>query len=129
MVAIIVISIFTTIAMSSYRRQLRRAQRNEAMQALLRAQTVQEIHFLQSNAYTSDLVATPPAGLGLMNITARGNYRIAFSASTTTTYRFTATAIGRQRYDDSCAIFAIDQSGTREAQDKNGEDTREVCWR
>jgi type IV pilus assembly protein PilE len=129
MTVVIVIAILAAIGLPSYRRYVMRAQRNEAMRALLRVQTAQEKHFLQHNVFATDLTGTPPEGLGMPELTESGYYRLAFSAATTTTYRATATAIAGQRDDESCAVFAIDHGGVREAQDRGGADHREQCWR
>jgi type IV pilus assembly protein PilE len=129
MVVVTVVAILAAIAVPSYRRYVLRAQRNEATRALLRVQTAQEKYFLQNNRYSADLGGAPPGGLGLAVTTESGTYRLEFSASATTTYRAVATAIAGQRDDADCAIFAIDQGGVREAQDRSGANTREQCWR
>ena len=66
---IVVIGILASIAVPSYRNYLIRAQRTEATTALLNLQAAQEKFYLQNNAYTDQVAAAPPAGLGLMATT------------------------------------------------------------
>jgi type IV pilus assembly protein PilE len=70
MIVVIVVAILGTVAVSSYRSYLIRANRTEARMALLRVQAAQEKFFLQNNRYASnsELATAPPSGLGTIRI-------------------------------------------------------------
>jgi prepilin-type N-terminal cleavage/methylation domain-containing protein len=59
MIVVIVVAILGTVAVSSYRSYLIRANRTEARMALLRVQAAQEKFFLQNNRYASNSERDP----------------------------------------------------------------------
>lgn len=126
---IVVLGILASIAVPSYRNYLLRAQRTEATTALLNLQAAQEKFYLQNNAYTDQVAAAPPAGLGLMATTERGFYDIAVTL-TNVDQGYTATAdpvAGAGQADDTrCTQFSITDTGTRGATGPGG---RDYCWR
>ena len=67
LIVIVVIGILAAIAVPSYRNYVLRAQRTDAMSALLRVAAAQEKFYLQNNTYADDdaLADDPPAGLGI----------------------------------------------------------------
>lgn len=116
------VAILSTIAVASYRRYTLRANRTEATTALLRIQAAEEKFFLQNNAYTANLTAAPPAGLGFPGTTLNGYYNLTLVA-TDNTYTATATAAGGQASDTSCPIFTVDDQGVR-----GPAATAATCW-
>ena len=129
LVVMVVIGILGSIAMSSYRNYVMRANRTEARMTLLAIQTAQEKWFVQNSQYAPDiatLVAPPPAGLGIAldasGLTPGGNYTISFTAATATTYTVQAAATGAQVDDTNCPTLAIDQNATRTP-------AASTCWR
>jgi type IV pilus assembly protein PilE len=134
MIVIGVVAILSTIAVSSYRTYVRRANRTEARLILLAVQVAQEKFFLQNNAYAQDMAtvtaaptATPPGlgvGLGAGNVTNGGHYVISFAAATANTYTIQADATGNQTADTAaCLKFTINEQGVRTPADSTG------CWR
>lgn len=132
MIVIVVLSILSSIAVSSYRRYMLRANRTEATTTLLRIQVAQEKYFLNNNAYATTMTqvkAAPPAGLGIgltaSDKTQNGYYTLSFEGTpTTTAYVIKAVATGTQTQDDSaCTTLSIDQSGARNPPESSG------CWR
>jgi type IV pilus assembly protein PilE len=121
MIVVAVVAILATIATQSYRRYTMRANRTDAKNVLLQIQVAQEKYFLQNNSYVTalaNIAAAPPAGLGIAvnagtGTTLSGNYSIAFTAATPTSYTVTATAIGGQAADTTCATLSVDQSGQK----------------
>ena len=121
MIVVAVMAILATIATQSYRRYTMRANRTDAKSVLLQIQVAQEKYFLQNNGYVTTLaniVAAPPAGLGVpvnaaTGATMSGNYSIAVTAATPTSYTVTATAIGGQAADTTCPTLSVDQSGQK----------------
>jgi type IV pilus assembly protein PilE len=126
MIVIVVIGILASIAVPSYRSYVVRAQRTDAMSALLRVAAAQEKFYLQNNTYaaTALLDDAPPAGLGI-NGTENGWYALAVS-STDLTRNFTITATpvagGAQANDTHCASFSLTSAGAKSA-------TNTDCWR
>ncbi len=129
LVVVVIIGILASVAVPSYRRYLLRSQRTEAMTALMNAQTAQEKFFLQFNAYSNNLTAAPPAGLGLLNRTATEKFAVTLARPTVTTFTVTATAIGGQMNDDTCRVFTINQAGTRRAFNESSDERTDECWR
>ena len=121
MIVVAVVAILATIATQSYRRYTMRANRTDAKNVLLQIQVAQEKYFLQNNSYVTTLAgiaANPPGGLGIAvnpgtGATISGNYSIAFTAATPTSYTATATAIGGQAADTTCPTLSVDQSGQK----------------
>lgn len=126
MIVIVVIGILASIAVPSYRNYVVRAQRTDAMSALLRVAAAQEKFYLQNNMYADDdaLADDPPAGLGIPG-TENGWYTLAIT-STDLTRNFTVTATpvsgGAQANDSHCASFSLTSAGAKSA-------TNTDCWR
>lgn len=131
MIVVALVAILASLAVSSYRRYVMRANRTEARIALLSIQAAQEKFFLQNNGYATSMatvLAAPPAGLGIGlsagGLTPSGNYTISFSAATANTYTLQAVATGPQTSDTAaCLTFTIDEQGTRTPADSTG------CWK
>lgn len=126
MIVIVVIGILASIAVPSYRSYLLRAQRTDAMSALLRVAAAQEKFYLQNNTYaaTALLDDAPPAGLGISG-TENGWYTLTISgADLTQAFTATATAVagGAQAADTHCASFSLTSAGQKTA-------TNSDCWR
>jgi len=121
MIVVALMAILATLATQSYRRYTLRANRTDAKSVLLQIQVAQEKYFLQNNSYVTTLAniaAAPPAGLGVpvnagTGATLSGNYTIAFTAATPTSYTITATAVGGQAADTTCPTLSVDQSGQK----------------
>jgi type IV pilus assembly protein PilE len=112
MVVIVVVAILGTIAVSSYRGYLIRANRTEARMALLRIQSAQEKFFLQNHRYADD--SELESHLGIPASTQSGYYSVAIDDYTSTTYTAVASAQAGQLEDTAaCQTLTIDQSGTR----------------
>jgi len=129
MTVVVVISILASVAIPTYRRYIVRAQRSDAMTALLRLATAEEKFQLQNGAYTTSL--TGAGSLGLPATTSeRGFYSL--SVQTTAT-GFTATAQpvagGAQASDTTCATYTVNESGTKRATNSGGTDKTTECWR
>lgn len=129
LIVIVIVGILGSIAMSSYRNYVIRANRTEARMTLLAIQTAQEKWFVQNSQYAQDvatLVAAPPAGLGIQidaaGLTPGGHYTISFTAATATTYTVQADATGAQADDTACPTLSIDQNATRTP-------AASTCWR
>ena len=128
MVVLVIVAILSTLAVGSYRRYVLRANRTDATSALLRIQVAQEKYFLQNNAYTTNVTAVPPTGLGVASPTTNGFYTLVVAAGSTgniaTSFQATATAVAPQTADTSCLTLTIDDQGLR-----NSAPSTTECWR
>jgi type IV pilus assembly protein PilE len=132
MVVVSIVAVLGTLAVSTYRSYILRANRTEARMALLATQVAQEKYFLQNNQYAPDIatvIAAPAAGglgipLSAGGVTTGGYYTISFSAITANSYTLQAVATGTQTKDTAaCLIFTINDQGARTPADSTG------CWR
>lgn len=138
MIVIVVVGILAAIAVPSYRNYMMRAQRGDAMAALLRIAAAQEKFYLHNNTYATEgqRAGAPPGGLGVA-ATESGFYTLAiaanpaFPADFTRGFIATATAAagGPQIRDTDCRTFTIDQTGARNATNSSNNPNRDACWR
>ena len=128
LIAVLVIAILGSLAVSSYRSYVLRANRTDATTTLLRAATAEEKYFLQNSTYTADLASAAPAGLGIGATSPLGYYTLSATAGSTgsiaTSWKVTATATGTQTADLAiCRTLSIDDQGVRSPADSSG------CWK
>jgi len=124
-----VLGILAAIAIPSYRRYLIRSQRSEAKIALMNLQSAQEKFYLQNNAYTNNVTAAAPTGLGMSAASETNKYDIAVvAAADGQSYVATASphAGGGQTDDTQCLNFTINERGTRGVSGPGGPET---CWK
>jgi type IV pilus assembly protein PilE len=115
-----IVAILGTIALSSYRSSVVRANRAEGAAILLRVQAAQEKFYLDKQTYSGSL-----ADLKIPEFTERRLYRIRVFDASETEYTATATALDGQAASDSeCAVLSIDETGQRTPSPAT---TR--CWR
>jgi len=134
-VTVAVVAILTLIAIPSYRQYVMRASRADAKAALLRVASNQERFYLANNTYADNdqLADAPPDGLGISG-TERGFYDLEIEAhddGLEVGYTATATVTdGEDQADDTeCAVFSVNEQGVRGAEDSDGADSTEACWR
>src|SRR6185295_816094 len=134
MTVVVIVAILASIAVPSYRSYLLRAQRTDATTALLRIQSGMEKHLVQYGTYTDDLTGqTKDGGLGLTTVSEQGNYDLKIDLDKPKAGFYTASAKARndkgQKDDTRCALFTVDYSGLRHAEDSGGADRTTECWR
>jgi type IV pilus assembly protein PilE len=115
-IAVAVVAILATIAFPSYEAQLRTSARAEAQSFITDAATRQQQFLVDRRAYAATLVQlgmTPPSSLD-----SKYTFAIAVADGPPPTYRFTATAVGRQA-QDKCPTLTIDNAGNK---------TPANCW-
>lgn len=139
LIVTVIVAILAGAAMAGYGQYVQRANRVDAMAALLRVAREQERFYLQNNRYATtatELAAPQPAGLGIPG-TERGLYDVGIAAGDGgETAGYSAVAVaradGRQWSDTDCRAFTIDQSGRRLAATATGDvgpEVNERCWR
>lgn len=119
MVVVAIIGILAVIVYPSYQSNLRKAKRNDAIEALLRIQVEQEKWRISDTDYATLAELGNP-------VTADGYYDITIPVNTTTGYTIRATATGDQLNDnaqgESCSPLEIVVSAGGESK------TPTVCW-
>jgi len=130
LITLAILAIIMNYAIAAWREQIIKTRRTEAMALLMQVAARQEQFRLQALRYAdgAELSATPPAGLGING--SGPNYLL---ATTATADDFQATATvqtgGPQADDTACWLFGIDSSGGRWAENRDGTNTSEQCWR
>jgi len=137
MITIVVASILLAIAVPSYQTQIRKSRRTEARTAVLDLATRQERYFSTANSYTATAANLGYPGWGVANPIGSGYYYLnvnVTAADPTQTppvpagYSITATAMGTQVNDTSCASFTVDQTGKQSSLNSGGADSTSTCW-
>jgi type IV pilus assembly protein PilE len=132
LVVLVVAATLAAIAVPTYRAQVLRAHRFEAMEALLSAAAAQERFHLAHGHYAAWLLGEGDGEPTLAApVTAGGRYRLELLETGADRYRAAARPVGGrgQDADSRCAVFEIEASGRRGAQDADGRDSTAECWR
>lgn len=134
LVTLAILSLLAAAATPLWIKQLERARRLDATDALMRVAVLQERFHFENGHYAraGELAAPPPAGLGV-NGTERGYYQLRLRAlEGGLSDGFAAEAIadpqGAQAGDDQCRILSVDSTGRRASESADGEDTTAFCW-
>ena len=132
MITLVVVAILAAIAYPLYEHQIEESRRTDARTALLELASREQRYFATNNAYT---VSTSALGYTAANwpvVIGSGYYEIAVTsvdnAANPPSFLLTATAIGMQTNDTSCATFTVNSIGVQAAQDSSGGDSTATCW-
>jgi type IV pilus assembly protein PilE len=117
LIVLIIVGILTSIAYPSYRSWVLRSHRSDALSTLTTNQTIIERCYAQTFSYQAACASLPT----FPQTSPQGDYTITLGNLSPTTYTFTATAIGNQALDTTCATMSIDQSNNKIA-------TNPSCW-
>ena len=138
LVTLTVLAIILSFAIPGYRQYVRRANRVDAISALLRISAAQEKFYVQQGRYAGDaeLAEPPPAGLGIGG-TELGYYALEITAAAEgLAVGYTATATVRtdasQQDDADCWVFTVNERNIRGAETRAGGSGPEItdrCWR
>lgn len=131
LIALAIAALLAAISYPSYRQQLLRAHRTEAIESLLAIAAAQERHHLAAGRYAETLAAAGGAGLSMQSATVSGRYDLQLEDTAPDRYVAVATPVagGPQAADRRCARLAIQANGQRTAADAAGRDTTPECWR
>jgi type IV pilus assembly protein PilE len=136
MVVVVIAALLLAIAVPSYQAQVQKSHRTEARSALLDLAAREERFFSTNNAYTNvaanlNYSTFTPVGSGYYNVTIPPPTAAnpATVPPTQAGYAITATAIGNQASDTTCATFTVDQTGTQSSKNTGGVDTTATCWK
>jgi len=111
-IAIVVISVLTSLALPVFFDSIRKSRRSEAFTALNAVQQAQERWRANNALYASDLTSAAPTGLALSATTPK-YYSIALANTGATGYDVTATAVAgtTQAEDKDCALLGLRMTG------------------
>lgn len=130
LITLAVIGVLSTLAYPSYRDQVMRARRSEAISALAAVVQAQDRWRTTHTQYAITL-----ADLGLPSTSSPGrHYQIELQThehNRQTTFVAIARPTGPQSADTRCAVLRLGQQGQqplRNASDHRGEDTSQHCW-
>jgi type IV pilus assembly protein PilE len=132
MITVVVLAIIVAIALPSYNAQTQKARRTDARNALLDLAGREERFLSTANAYSQLPSDFGYGGAGWpQNVTPNSYYQVTVTApagANPPAFTITATPIGVQANDTTCAIFSVNQIGQQTAQNAGGVDTSTTCW-
>lgn len=123
MIAVLIIGILATIAYPSYVSFLLKSRRSDAIAALAQDQITLERCYSQNFSYNAPCGSLP----AFPQISSQGFYSITLTNLGATTYTLTATPIGGQAEDTTCASMTVNQANVKTAVDSGGT-AQTVCW-
>ena len=134
LVTLAILALLAAAATPLWLKQLERARRLDATDALMRVADLQErFHFERGRyARAGELTVPPPEGLGVAG-TERGYYQLRLRAPEGVfAGGFAIEAIadpqGPQAGDGQCRVLSVDSTGRRASESANGADTTDACW-
>ncbi len=134
LVTLAILALLAAAATPLWIKQLERARRLDATDALVRVAVLQERFHFENGRYAraGELAAAPPEGLGFGG-TERGYYELRLRAPDgDLSGGFAVEAIadpdGPQAGDKQCRLLSVDSTGRRLAENVDGEDSTDACW-
>ena len=134
LVTLAILALLAAAATPLWIKQLERARRLDASDALVRVAVLQERFYFENGRYAraGELAAPPPAGLGVAG-TERGYYELrlqlpAGASSDGFLVEAVADPDGPQAGDDQCRVLALDSTGRRLAESADGKNSTDACW-
>jgi type IV pilus assembly protein PilE len=137
MVTMLVVAILASIAVPTYTAQIRKSRRTEARSAILDLAGREERVLSVSNSYSqipTDVGYTGTSwGTGIS--VGSGYYSVVVTVpdpnftGTGSSYVITASAVGTQTADTSCASFSTNQMGKQSSLDSSSADSTSTCWK
>ncbi|KTD71001.1 MULTISPECIES: type IV pilin protein [Legionella] len=123
MMAVLIMAILATIAYPYYVSFLLKSRRSDAISTLAQDQITLERCYSQNFAYNAACASLPT----FPQTSAQGFYSITLTNLGPTSYTLTATPIGSQTEDTTCASMAVDQANAKTAADSSGT-AQTICW-
>lgn len=123
LIALVILGILSIIAYPSYMEYVQKSRRTDAQAILSQDQLIMERCYSQNFSYSAACVARP----AFPQVTPAGYYTINISNLTATTYTLTATPLGPQLKDTTCATMSVNQANVKTAAD-SGATSQSECW-
>ena len=134
LVTLAILALLVAAATPLWIRQLERARRLDATDALVRVAVLQERFYFENGRYAraGELAAPPPTGLGVAG-TEHGYYQLRLRAPEgALSDGFAIEAVvdpeGPQGGDTQCRVLSVDSTGRRASESADGEDSTDDCW-
>ncbi len=123
-IVVTILLILGALAIPNYRNYVLRANRSDAMTALLHIAAAQEKFYMQNNTYTNDLTAS---GLNVDTLSPNKHYAISVTGASANGFLAKANPAdsGHQSDDTQCTEFRVNQDGTKSASGSAAD----KCWR
>lgn len=123
LIGMIIIGILSSIAYSGYLSHMLKVRRSDAMGTMTQDQIAFERCYAQNFAYNAACTALP----AFPQTSPQGYYSIALTNLSATTYTLTATPLGTQVKDTTCATMSVNQANVKTAAD-SGAASQTGCW-
>ncbi|WP_045097646.1 type IV pilin protein [Legionella fallonii] len=123
LITLIIVGILVTIAYPSYKAYLMKSRRSDALQTLTQDQLILERCYSTNFSYSTACGALP----AFPQTSTQGFYSITISNLGTSTYTLTATPIGSQAQDTTCANISVNQANARTANNSSNT-SQSICW-
>ena len=121
LIVVVIVAILASVALPIYVEHVLQSRRSEARAAIEDIRNLENEFFLNYKRY-GDL-----DDLNYTSTTSGGYYDLSISSGTLE-YTATATAIGRQAQDETCAVFQITSIATLVSFNTDGDNTTADCW-
>jgi len=118
MIAVALLAITLSIAVPSYRAYVIRANRTEAVEALMAAASCQERIYIRANAYDPDACEGG---------TTNGSYNVTVTTSNGDQNFVASAAPQGPQTDDSCGSLSLTHTGSKTANGQTGA-VAATCW-
>jgi type IV pilus assembly protein PilE len=123
LIALVIIGILTAYAYPSYLQYILKTHRTDALSALTQDQIILERCYAQNFAYNGTCGALP----AFPQTSSQGYYSIMLSNLGANTYTLSATPVGQQVKDTTCASFTVTQANVKTATNNTGG-SQTNCW-
>lgn len=123
MIAVAIMGILATIAYPHYVSFLLKSRRSDALATMAQDQITLERCYAQNFSYSQACNSLPT----FPQTSPQGFYSITLTNLGDTTYTLTATPLGAQTKDTTCAKMTVDQANVKTAVDSSGT-AQTICW-
>ncbi|QRX84116.1 type IV pilin protein [Glaciimonas sp. PAMC28666] len=123
MIVVGIVGILAAVAYPSYTTYVLKSHRADALTALAQTQVILERCFAQNFSYSQACASLPAFPLA----SPQGYYTVTNPVLSATAFTLTATAIGTQALDTTCASLSVDQANQQTALNSAGV-AQTVCW-
>jgi len=136
----VITAILLAIAIPGYVHEIQKSRRTDAKSALLDLAAREQSVFATTQSYGTTPASVGYPGAAFPVTVGSGYYQVSVavtaavaptsvtSTGTPATFLLTATPLGSQVNDTTCASFTLDQSGNQVATSSGGAITTSTCW-
>jgi len=133
LIVIAIIGVLATVALPSFKNQIIKAKRSEAMEATLECAAIQERRFTMRASYDDKACDSLEGTLEEYEFTVEALNSSDGACSNKSCIKYTITTSpktgSQQESDKECIEFTINELGRKTAKDSGGTANTENCWR